>query len=360
VAYEVRDEREYEVPAAARVLVEDGQKVKAGDQLTEGAKNPHRILRILGRDATQLYLLQEIQKVYRSQGVNINDKHFEVIIKKMLGKVQITSSGDSELLPASWWTACSCRTLTSGCTKWQAACHGRAGTVRCDQVGAHDRVIPVRFKLPAHDQSAGRSGHRGQAGRAARLKENVIIGKLIPAGTGFKKDAQPDQTAVVPAELADLAGLGLSSRRNCWTTDQSQSRTKAAPGRKVRALLFRSVLGILHCVTRVANAAPSAAEPAYSASFTLKNGYDYGDDHNKNEYSHGYDLDHAHATPLGCRKRAVTCLRCRLLCSCKELQHPTHQYTSRADTYPITSAVIKPPRKPDRHEASCKHGSIHP
>jgi len=99
VAYEVRDEREYEVSAAARLLVEDGQKVKAGDQVTEGAKNPHRILRILGRDATQLYLLQEIQKVYRSQGVNINDKHFEVIVKKMLSKVQITSSGDSEMLP---------------------------------------------------------------------------------------------------------------------------------------------------------------------------------------------------------------------------------------------------------------------
>ena len=99
VVYEVRDEREYEIPSAARLLAEDGARVEAGQQLTEGSKNPHRILRILGREATQVYLLREIQKVYRSQGVPINDKHFEVIIRKMLSKVQITAAGDTDLLP---------------------------------------------------------------------------------------------------------------------------------------------------------------------------------------------------------------------------------------------------------------------
>ncbi|MBN1966873.1 MAG: transporter substrate-binding domain-containing protein, partial [Anaerolineae bacterium] len=95
VRYERRDEREYEIPSSARLMPEifDGARVKAGQQLTEGAKNPHRILRILGADATQLYLLSEIQQVYRSQGVPIADKHFEVIIRKMLSKVQITRSG---------------------------------------------------------------------------------------------------------------------------------------------------------------------------------------------------------------------------------------------------------------------------
>ena len=70
-----------------------------GQQLTEGASNPHRILRILGEEATRLYLLSEVQKVYRNQGVNIADKHFEIIVRKMLSKVQVTRSGDSELLP---------------------------------------------------------------------------------------------------------------------------------------------------------------------------------------------------------------------------------------------------------------------
>ena len=89
VVYEIVDEREYEVPMGVRLLVKDGQEMTAGQQLTEGSLNPHRILRILGREAAQLYLLTEVQNVYRSQGVNINDKHFEVIIRKMLSRVQI-------------------------------------------------------------------------------------------------------------------------------------------------------------------------------------------------------------------------------------------------------------------------------
>jgi len=95
IRYERREEREYEVPSAARLLVENGQKVVAGQQLIEGSLNPHRILRILGREATQGYLLEEIQKVYRSQGVNINDKHIEMIIRQMLKKVRVVSPGDA-------------------------------------------------------------------------------------------------------------------------------------------------------------------------------------------------------------------------------------------------------------------------
>src|SRR5690606_16197197 len=101
IRYERRQEVEYEIPSSARLMpdVYDGATVSPGQQLTEGAKNPHRILRILGAEATQLYLLSEVQKVYRNQGVNIADKHFEIIIRKMLSRVQITKSGDSALLP---------------------------------------------------------------------------------------------------------------------------------------------------------------------------------------------------------------------------------------------------------------------
>ncbi len=101
VRYERRREEEYEIPSNARMTLDsyDGATVYPGQQLTEGSKNPHRILRVLGGDATQKYLLTEAQKVYRSQGVNISDKHFEIIIRKMLSKVQITKSGGSELLP---------------------------------------------------------------------------------------------------------------------------------------------------------------------------------------------------------------------------------------------------------------------
>jgi len=103
IRYERRQEVEYDIPSNARLVPEvfDGAEVFAGQQLTEGAKNPHRILRILGGEATQNYLLTEVQKVYRNQGVNISDKHFEIIIRKMLSKVQITKSGDSPMLPGS-------------------------------------------------------------------------------------------------------------------------------------------------------------------------------------------------------------------------------------------------------------------
>jgi DNA-directed RNA polymerase subunit beta' len=210
VAYEVRDEREYEVPAAARLLVEDGQKVKAGDQLTEGAKNPHRILRILGRDATQLYLLQEIQKVYRSQGVNINDKHFEVIIKKMLGKVQITSSGDSELLPGELVDRLQLQDVNEKLHK----AGKRPATAAPVLFGVTKSALTTESFLSASSfqhtiKVLAGAAIEGKLDELRGLKENVIIGKLIPAGTGFKKDAQPDQTAVVPAESADLAGLGI-------------------------------------------------------------------------------------------------------------------------------------------------------
>ncbi|TET82811.1 MAG: DNA-directed RNA polymerase subunit beta', partial [Anaerolineales bacterium] len=99
VAYDQVDEEEYDIPPSARLLVKEGQKIVAGQQLTEGSLNPHRILRILGRRACELYLLTEVQKVYRSQGQNINDKHFEVIFRKMLSKAQITNPGDTDLLP---------------------------------------------------------------------------------------------------------------------------------------------------------------------------------------------------------------------------------------------------------------------
>ncbi len=99
VAYEFRQDAEYEIPSTARLVLRDGDHVEPGQPLTEGSLNPHRILRIQGRHACQVYLLTEVQKVYRSQGQNISDKHFEVIIRKMMSKVQITRPGHTDYLP---------------------------------------------------------------------------------------------------------------------------------------------------------------------------------------------------------------------------------------------------------------------
>ena len=99
VRYEDREEREYAIPPSARLKVENGQRVSAGDLITEGTKNPQDILRVQGWEAVQMYLLEEVQKVYRSQGVNINDKHIEVIVRQMLRQVRIETSGDTGFLP---------------------------------------------------------------------------------------------------------------------------------------------------------------------------------------------------------------------------------------------------------------------
>ncbi|MGD0205585.1 MAG: DNA-directed RNA polymerase subunit beta', partial [Dehalococcoidia bacterium] len=99
ILYEEREEREYIVPPTARIRVETGQYVHAGQQLTDGAVNPQDILRVQGPEAVQLYLVEEIQGVYRSQGVSINDKHIEIIVRQMLRRVQVDSPGDTALLP---------------------------------------------------------------------------------------------------------------------------------------------------------------------------------------------------------------------------------------------------------------------
>jgi len=187
VVHERREEREYEVPSAARLTVSEGEWVKAGQQLTEGSKNPHRILRILGREATQLYLLSEIQKVYRSQGVNINDKHFEIIIRKMLSKVQVTSSGDTDLLPGELVDRLDFAKINAKV----AAEGGRQATANPVLLGISKVALNTdSFLSAASFQHTIRvlagAAIAGKQDNLYGLKENVIIGKLIPAGTGFR------------------------------------------------------------------------------------------------------------------------------------------------------------------------------
>jgi DNA-directed RNA polymerase subunit beta' len=186
VTWESKDERDYEIPAGMRLLLSDGQDVSAGEQLTEGSKNPHRILEILGRDAVTQYLLREMQQVYRPQGQNIHDKHFEVIIRKMLSKVMVTSSGDTEMLPGelietSIFQANNEEIMDEGGQPAQAEpvllgiTKGALNTDSFLSASSFQHTI----KVLASAAIAGREDD------LIGLKENVIIGKLIPAGTGF-------------------------------------------------------------------------------------------------------------------------------------------------------------------------------
>ncbi len=188
VRYERRQEQEYDIPSSARLVpdVYDGAVVAPGQQLTEGAKNPHRILRILGEGATQLYLLTEVQKVYRNQGVNIADKHFEVIIRKMLSKVQITRSGSSQLLPGELID----RLQLLDINEHLLAEGGESAAGTPILLGISKAALSTDSFLSASSfqhtiKVLAGAAIEGKVDNLYGLKENVIIGKLIPAGTGF-------------------------------------------------------------------------------------------------------------------------------------------------------------------------------
>src|SRR5581483_981007 len=188
IRYERREEREYEIPSSARLTPQafDGAQVKAGQQLTEGAKNPHRILRIQGAEACQLYLLAEVQDVYRNQGVNIADKHFEIIIRKMLSKVQITKSGDSDLLPGELIDKLMLLDINE-----KLIAEGKEPAAGVPVLlGVTKAALNTDSFLSASSfqhtiKVLAGAAIEGKEDRLYGLKENVIIGKLIPAGTGF-------------------------------------------------------------------------------------------------------------------------------------------------------------------------------
>jgi DNA-directed RNA polymerase subunit beta' len=201
VRHERREEVEYEIPSSARLMqtIHDGGHVSAGQQLTEGAKNPHRILRILGAEATQLYLLGEVQKVYRSQGVPINDKHFEIIIRKMLSKAQITRSGDTTLLPGELIDKLELlrvnETIMNDGGEPAAGIPVLLGVTKAAL--STDSFLSASSFQHTIKVLAG-AAIEGKEDPLYGLKENVIIGKLIPAGTGFSTYKDRDSVNILP------------------------------------------------------------------------------------------------------------------------------------------------------------------
>jgi len=205
IAMKEVEERIYEVEHTARLIVEEGQEVAAGDFLTDGSANPQDILRISGREAVHRYMVNEVQKVYRSQGVTINDKHIEIIVRQMLRKVRIEEAGDTELLPMELFDRfefedINARTIAAG---------GEPATAQTVLLGVTKASLSTSsFLAAASFQETTRvlteAAVMGQKDRLLGLKENVIIGKLIPAGTGLA--SRREQLDWMPKARA-LAGL---------------------------------------------------------------------------------------------------------------------------------------------------------
>ncbi|MBX6350160.1 MAG: DNA-directed RNA polymerase subunit beta' [Clostridia bacterium] len=195
----------YAVPFGARIRVRPGDRVEAGDELTEGSVNPHDILKIKGVRGVQQYILQEVQKVYRMQGVDINDKHIEIIIRQMLRKVKVEEPGDTQLLPGGLVDFFE---LEDENEKVRAE-GGEPATAKPVLLGITKASLATdSFLSAASFQETTRvlteASTRGRTDPLMGLKENVIIGKLIPAGTGMARYRQLRVLPVHPEE-ADLA-----------------------------------------------------------------------------------------------------------------------------------------------------------
>ena len=178
----------YSIAYNSRLRVKEGQMVKAGDPLTQGSINPHDIVRVKGIDGVQEYIVKEVQRVYRLQGVDVNDKHIEVIVRQMLSKVKVEDPGDTDLLPGGYEDV-----LTFEKCNEEAIANGlRPATAKRVLLGITKASLATEsFLSAASFQETTRvlteAAIKGKEDHLIGLKENVILGKLIPAGTGMKK-----------------------------------------------------------------------------------------------------------------------------------------------------------------------------
>jgi DNA-directed RNA polymerase subunit beta' len=182
------DSLTYKVPRRARLRIRDGQTVEAGQALTEGSKDPDEILDVLGKREVQIYLVNEVQSVYRSQGVPIHDKHIELIVRQMLRKVTVLEPGDTDFLPGELVD----ERAFAEANEAVAESGGEAATARPVLMGITKASLATESWLSAASfQETTRvlteAAIRGKSDPLLGLKENVIIGKLIPAGTGMSR-----------------------------------------------------------------------------------------------------------------------------------------------------------------------------
>ncbi len=179
-------EEEYEIESAARLRAQNGDLVEVGEQLTEGSLNPNRILEVLGREAAQMYLLEEVQKVYRSQGVPIHDKHIEVIVRQMTNKVRLVTNGDSDYLPGELLDFQKFQAMNQVLIEEEK----QPATGRPILLGITKAALNTDSFLSASSfqhtiNVLAQAAIEGKRDDLFGLKENVILGKLIPAGTGY-------------------------------------------------------------------------------------------------------------------------------------------------------------------------------
>ena len=191
IIWEERTEKVYPLPATARILVENGGTVQPGEAFTNGPRSPKEILRVEGPEATQRYMVKEVQKVYKTQGVNIHDKHIEVIIRQMLRKVQVETPGDTDLLPQETISKTEYQRVNQRIVKKG----GQPATARPLLLGVTRAALSTdSFLASASFQETARvltdAAIAGTVDHLEGLKENVILGNLIPARLGRTEEGR--------------------------------------------------------------------------------------------------------------------------------------------------------------------------
>ena len=204
IVREEQEDREYVIPYGARLNVKVGDQVYAGGQITRGPLNPHDILRLNDVEGVYQYLLKEVQRVYKQQGVDINDKHIEVIVSQMLSKYKIEDAGDTDLLPGGLYGKYEIEEANQAAAEKD----GEPCVAKRVLLGITKASLATNsFLSAASFQETTRvltdAAIKGKNDKLMGLKENVIIGKLIPAGTGMKRYKNIDIDYGVNAEIME-------------------------------------------------------------------------------------------------------------------------------------------------------------
>ena len=185
---ETGETKTYLIPYGSRIKIMDGAVLEAGDELTEGSVNPHDILKIKGVRAVQDYMLQEVQRVYRLQGVEINDKHIEVIVRQMLKKVRVENNGDSELLPGTLVDALDFDDVNERLEEeGKEPAEGKQVLLGITKAALATNSFLSAASFQETTKVLTEAAIKGKKDPLIGLKENVLIGKLLPVGTGMKR-----------------------------------------------------------------------------------------------------------------------------------------------------------------------------
>ena len=199
---ETGDSKTYLIPYGSRIKIMDGQLLEAGDELTEGSVNPHDILRIKGVRAVQDYMLREVQRVYRLQGVEISDKHIEVLVRQMLKKIRIEDNGDTEFLPGTLVDVLDFEEVNEQLEKeGKTPAEGKQVMLGITKASLATESFLSAASFQETTKVLTEAAIKGKVDHLVGLKENVIIGKLIPAGTGLKRYSAIKLDTGMPEEV---------------------------------------------------------------------------------------------------------------------------------------------------------------